>query len=157
MNSITIKSLNKESLDDSLRVQDHKEIIAEQIQAGESLNQIEEYINRVEDAFQVELHETRLLLAMSIYNQDPNQFNNLLPFIKAEVNRMLALSKSNNPFIVPTRNDLSGILNILDQIKDKETFYLQLDTLKYGNPLIFSIFSQAKKIKFQNDYDTIAK
>jgi DNA repair exonuclease SbcCD ATPase subunit len=146
MNSITIKSLNKESLDDLLRVQDHKEIIAEQIQAGESLNQIEEYINRVEDAFQVELHKTKLLLAMSIYNQDPNQFNKLLPFIKTEVNRVLA-SKSNNPFFVPTRNDLNGISNMLDQVKEMETFNLQLDTLKYGNPLISSILCEAKSFQ----------
>jgi hypothetical protein len=132
---------------DLLTVTDYEKEITQLINNGEDPITVEKFITDVEQKFLVELFEIRLALAISIYNQDSNKFSKLLAFMKELTNRVLESNKSNNAAFAPSKKDFEKILNILNQIRDQETFYLQLDTLKYGNPLVFGIFTAAKNDK----------
>jgi hypothetical protein len=149
MTQTTISSLDKNAFYDSFRVQDHEAIIVNQIQLGENPNHIEEYISNVEAAFQVELHELRLSLAISIYNQEQSfdNFNKLIPFMKNITSYALEFNDSNNALFTLPENVIYKIQSILDQIQKPDTFYELLQGLQYGSPLVISIFNEVRNNK----------
>lgn len=141
--------INNQSTHDSLLIQDHQKVISEQIQSGENPQIIENYITNVETSFGVSLDTLRQELAISVYNQDPNNLAQLLPAMKKPTKNYLDNQIPNNPFS-SIKDQNEGIITFLDQIKDIKTFRLQLSTLSYGSPLVHSIFIEALKNKKSN-------